>query len=290
MKIIYCFVLLVAPFFAIAQSPVPPEAKVEVISTGIKWGEGPLWKDGRLLFSDVGGNIMYQWSPTEKTTTPYMQPSNTSNGLALDNQGRMVFCQSGLRRIAREEAIGNIVSLASSYKGKEFNEPNDLVVKSDGSIFFTDPNFGHTSDIGFQGIYRISPSGVVQLLDSTFDKPNGICFSPDEKKLYVDDSPKHAIYMWDVVNDSTIANKKLFYTIPVNANVDGMKTDRNGNVYCSGPTGIWIILPSGLLVDKIATPQHTNNCCWGDADGKTLYITGWNSVYRIRLAASTGDK
>jgi gluconolactonase len=290
MKKILCLLLLLAPSFAIAQSPVPAEAKVEEISTGIKWGEGPLWKDGRLLFSDVGGNTMYQWSPTEKTTTPYLQPSNTSNGLTLDKQGRLVFCQSGLHRIAREDSKGNIVALASSYKGKEFNEPNDVVVKSDGSIFFTDPNFGHTSNIGFRGIYRISTSGNVQLLDSTFDKPNGICFSPNEKKLYVNDSPKHTIYVWDVVNDSTITNKKLFYTIPINANVDGMKVDAEGNVYCSGPTGIWVILPSGLLVDKISTPQHTNNCGWGDADGKTLYITGWHSVYRIRLAAPISNK
>jgi len=287
MKIIYCLMLLVVPFSAIAQSPVPADAKVEEISTGIKWAEGPLWKDGRLLFSDVGGDVMYQWSPTEKTTTPYLKPSNNSNGLTLDKQGRLVFCQSGLRRIAREDSKGNIVTLASSYQGKEFNAPNDVIVKSDGSIYFTDPNYGYTSNMGFRGIYRINTSGTVQLIDSTFDKPNGICFSPDEKRLYANDSPKHTIYVWDVVNDSTFTNKRVFYTIPMNRDIDGMKVDADGNVYCAGATGVWVISPSGLLVDKISTPMHTTNCGWGDEDGKTLYITGWHAVYRIRLVAPT---
>jgi gluconolactonase len=277
------YLLMLIPYFGLAQSPVPADAKVEEISTGIKWAEGPLWKDGRLLFSDVGDNTLYQWSPTEKKTTPYLKPSESSNGLTLDKQGCLVFCQSGLRRIARQDTKGNITSVASSFRGKGFNAPNDVIVKSDGSIYFTDPNYGYTSNMGFRGIYRVSTSGVVQLLDSTFDKPNGICFSPDEKRLYVNDSPKHTIYIWDVVNDSTFTNKRIFYTIPVSRDVDGMKVDSEGNVYCAGPTGIWIISPSGLLIDKIPTPLHTTNLNWGDEDGKTLYITGWFAVYRIRL-------
>jgi gluconolactonase len=284
-KNILCLLLLLAPSFAIAQSPVPADAKVEELTTGIKWAEGPLWKDGRLLFSDVGGNVMYQWSPTDKKTTPYMQPSETSNGLTLDKQSNLVFCQSGLRRIARQDAKGKITSVAESFNGKKFNAPNDIVVKSDGSIFFTDPDYGlkSKSEIGFKGIYRVSTSGVVQLIDSTFDEPNGICFSPDEKKLYVDDTPKHTVCVWDVVDDSTSTNKRVFYIIPNDRDIDGMKVDTKGNLYVAGASGIWVISPDGLLVDKIGTPMHNTNLNWGDADGKTLYITGWFGVFRIRL-------
>ena len=190
--------------------------------------------------------------------------------------------------------MNSIISLASTFRGKKFNSPNDLVVKSDGSIFFTDPDFNipfpQTSELHFQGIYRIDTSGSVKLLDSTFDKPNGICFSPDEKKLYVNDSHKCQIYVWDVVNDSTIANKKLLYQIPSTGYADGMKVDSAGNIYCTGPTGIWIVSPEGKYLDKIAMTENPSNCNWGDAIGKSLYITAGKSLYRIRLAAATAVK
>ena len=165
-----------------------------------------------------------------------------------------------LRRIARQELDGSIIPLASTFRDKKFNSPNDLVVKSDGSIFFTDPDFNipypYNKELAFKGVYRISTSGSIKLLDSTFDKPNGICFSPDEKKLYVNESPKCRIYVWDVVDDSTIANKKLFYQIPASGYADGMKVDSAGNVYCTGPTGVWIISPNSEYLDKIAVPEN----------------------------------
>jgi WD40 repeat protein len=194
----------------------------------------------------------------------------------------------------RREPDGTITPLASKFRNKKFNSPNDVVVKSDGSIFFTDPDFnvpvGQSVELSFKGIYRISTTGSIKLLDSTFDKPNGICFSPDEKKLYVNESPKVKIYVWDVINDSTISNKKLLYTLTTSGYADGMKTDSAGNIYCSGPTGIWIVSPAGVLLDKIAMTENPSNCNWGDEDRKTLYITAGKSLYKIRLqVTSIGD-
>ena len=199
-----------------------------------------------------------------------------------------------LRRVARQESDGSITPLASTFRGKKFNSPNDLVVKSDGSIFFTDPDFNvpypYNRELPFKGIYRISPSGSIQLLDSTFKLPNGICFSPKEKKLYVNESDSCKIYVWNVINDSTISDKKLFYQIPVKGYADGMKVDSAGNVYCTGPTGVWIISPEGEYLDKIAMSETPSNCNWGDTDRKTLYITAGHSLYRIRIGEITGTR
>jgi gluconolactonase len=277
------------------QSPVPPNAKLEKIAKGFLQPEGPVWKDSLgLLFSDIKANTIYEWSPSDSSIKVYLQPSDSSNGLTFDHQGRLVLTQMRLRRIARQNSDGTITPLVSTYHGKKFNSPNDLVVKSDGSIFFTDPDFNipypYNHELSIKGIYRLSNSGSLKLIDSTFDKPNGICFSPDEKKLYVNESAKCRIYVWDVLNDSTIANKKLFYQIPVSGYADGMKVDPEGNVYCTGPTGVWIISPSGQYLDKIAMTETPSNCSWGDPDRKTLYITAGKSLYRIRLADATGLK
>jgi gluconolactonase len=296
MRFFVTVVLILTPII-FAQSPVPPNVKLEKIAAGFLQPEGPLWKDGELLFSDIKANIIYRWSPIDSSIKPYLQPSDSSNGLTLDQQRRLVLTQMRLRRIARQEQNSSLTSLASTFRGKKFNSPNDLVVKSDGSIFFTDPDFNipypYNKELSFQGIYRIDTSGSIKLLDSTFDKPNGICFSPDEKKLYVNESPLRKIYEWDVIDDSTITNKKLLYTIPgtdYRDYADGMKVDDKGNIYCTGPTGVWIVSPSGKYLDKITMPDNPSNCNWGDADGKTLYITAGKSLYRIRLASTTGVK
>jgi hypothetical protein len=180
----------------------------------------------------------------------------------------------------------------STYNGKRFNSPNDIVVSSSGAILFTDPDFnvpaGQTRELNFKGIFRLSPSGRLQVIDSTFDKPNGISFSPDESRLYVNESAQHKIYVWDVANDSTFTNKRLFYTIPQTGYADGMKVDSSGNVYCAGPGGIWVVSPSGAYLTLIATPQTPSNCAWGDADRKSLYITAQTSVYRTRPGIGTG--
>ncbi len=290
------FLLLLLSSVALAQSPVPSGAKLITVSTGIEQPEGPVWKDGNLLFSDIQGNVIYKWSPVDSLRTVFLSPSWNSNGLTLDKQGRLILTQMGLRRVSRQETDGTITVLTATFRGKRYNSPNDIVVKSDGSIFFTDPDYnvpaGQSPELNFKGIYRISPSGVVTLLDSTFDKPNGICFSPDEKRLYVNDTPVRSIYMWDVVDDSTITNRRLFYQIPSNSGgVDGMKVDQGGNIYCAGPNGLWIISSTGTYLDKIPISVGPSNCAWGDSDGKTLYITGGygdGTLYKIHLAPATG--
>jgi gluconolactonase len=292
LHILSLVLLIVCCSALFGQSPISPDAKLEKIATGLLQPEGPLWKDGvGLLFSDIKRNLIDVWSPLDGSVKPWLQPSDSSNGITFDRQGRLVLTQMRLRRVARQELDGTITPLASTYNGKKLNSPNDIVVKSDGSIFFTDPDFnipfGQTRELSFKGIFRITPNGGLVLLDSTFDKPNGICFSPDEKKLYVNESARCLIYVWDVIGDSLLINKKLFYTIPSTGYADGMKVDPAGNLYCAGPTGVWIISPTGQYLGKIAMTENPSNCAWGDSDRKTLYMTAGSSLYRIR-AVGTG--
>jgi len=278
-------------------------AQLEEIASGFQQPEGPVWIEGvGLLFSDIKANKIYCWTPD--SVYVYMNPSDSSNGLTLDLEGRLILTQMAKRRVSRRESNGDITPLATTYNGKKFNSPNDLVVKSDGSIFFTDPDFnvpkdGYGTQMGFKGVFRISPYGVVYALDSTTfgtystnSKPNGICFSPDESKLYVNDSPNRIIYVWDV-NDSIISNKRILCNIPGTGYADGMKVDAEGNLYCTVSQGVFIISPSGQCLDTILVPKTpVSNCCWGDADRKTLYITAGNpwslpgKLYRIRLVTT----
>jgi gluconolactonase len=286
--------LMMCVSYAAAQSPVPAGAVLEKITTGYKFTEGPVWTDDNaLLFSDVHAGIIYRWSATDSTASVYLKPSDSSNGLTFDTQRRLILTQMAKRRLSRRETDGTITPLASTDRGRKFNSPNDVVVRSDGSIFFTDPDFntpvGQKVELPYKGVYRISPSGALQLLDSTFDKPNGICLSPDEKKLYVNESALGKICVWNIVNDSTLAGKKLLYTIPAGGYADGMKTDTAGNIYCAGPTGVWIVSPLGTSLGKIATPETPTNCAWGGKNKSTLYITAGTSVYRIKLT-TTGVK
>ena len=280
----------------ISQSILDPNAKLEVIATGIQQPEGPVWKEGLgLLFSDIKGNKIYKWT-AENGKEVYLNPSDNTNGLTYDLEGRLVAGQMGLRRIVRFEEDGSQRSLADRFDGKRFNSPNDLVVKSDGSIFFTDPDFNipggqQNKELAFNGIYRISHDGKLHLLE-TLALPNGICFSPDEEKLYVNDSQAHKIYVWDVFNDSTITYKKLFYTIPTYGYADGMKIDKDGNIYCTCSSAVWVISPSGELLGKIELPSNVaaSNCAWGESDNETLFITAGTSVYKVRPLKSGIEK
>ena len=297
------FLITFIAIASFAQSPVPPGAKVEKLATGFLQVEGPVWyngtglksaKDSTLLFSDIAGNTMYEYFPATGNSTAFLKPSDSSNGITFDREGRLVFCQMGFRRVVRMDSDGVITPLASTFRGKKFNSPNDVVVKSDGAIFFTDPPFnippGEKQELTFSGIYRISPSGSVQLLDSMLAYPNGICFSPDESRLYVNDSEVRIIYVWDVVDDSVLANKRVFATMKPTGYADGMKVDSSGNLFSAGPLGIWVFDKNGNCLDTILIPEQTSNCNWGDADRKTLYITASKSLYRIRLANLTGVK
>ncbi len=275
---------------AAAQSPVPSGATVELVAKGFQFVEGPVWSDSTgLLFSDIPGNTVYKWTAPGDVQV-FLRPSANANGLAFDAQGRLILAQTGLRRVARREHSGTQTPLATLYNGKKLNSPNDLAVKSDGAIFFTDPPFniptGEKAELSFSGIYRISPAGTLQLLDSSLALPNGICFSPDESKLYVNNSQERVVYVWDVVNDSTIANKRRFAAIAPTGYADGMKVDAKGNLFCAAPLGVWVFGPDGAVLDTILVPGQTSNCNWGDTDGKTLYMTSGTSVYRIRLAVT----
>ncbi len=282
-------------FALYGQSPVPNGAVAEKVAGGFGFVEGPVWNDSLgLLFSDMKNNVINDCAPDGKINI-FLNPSNVSNGLTYDKQGRLLITQTGLRRVVRMEPDGSMTVLASSYKGKKLNSPNDIVVRSGGSIFFTDPPFnipnGQHQELSFSGIYRIAPSnGELQLMDSTLKYPNGICFSPDEKKLYVNDSQVRIIYVWDVINDSAISNKRVFARMNHAGYADGMKTDHEGNLFSAGPLGIWVFSPLGTVLDTIRIPEQTTNCNWGGSDGKTLYITAGTGLYRIRLAQSSEIK
>ena len=258
-------------------------AKVEKIAEGFEFVEGPVWKDGRLLFSDIPANTVYQYTPAEGATV-FLKPSGNSNGLAIDLNGQLLLGRHGKRRLARITDNGIETSLASHYQGKQFNSPNDMAIKSDGSIFFTDPPYGVTPErevLGFYGIYRLTPDGRLKLLDKSMDRPNGITFSPDESILYVGDSESRRIYVWDVVSDTAIANKRLFAFMDAEGYTDGMKVDAEGRLFATGPFGVWVFDTNGTVLDTIMIPGQTANCTWGNADGRTLYVTSEDAVYRV---------
>lgn len=267
---------------------VSRSAKVEKLAGGFESIEGPVWyPDGFLLFSDTPGNTIYKWTPNGKISI-FRHPAGNPNGNTIDGRARLITAQHN-RRLTRTEKDGRIIVLAERYQGKRLNSPNDVVVKSDSSIYFTDPPYGIESkqeELGFYGIYRIAPNSTLTLLNQDMLRPNGIAFSPDETKLYVSDSEKKHIRVFEVKADGTLTHSKVFAELlgpPDKGVPDGMKVDIQGNIYCSGAEGIWIFSPTGQLLGKIFVPEVVTNLAWGDRDYKTLYITADSSLYRIRL-------
>ena len=259
----------------------------EVIAKNLMFTEGPVWRpEGYLLFSDIPANIIYKWKPGGELEK-FRSPSGNSNGLTLDKRGRLIACEHGNRRVSRTELDGSISVLAENYKGKRLNSPNDVVVKSDGSIYFTDPPYGvqpNQRELDFQGVYRISPDGELTLLVDDFVKPNGLAFSPDEKILYIADTDKKHVRAFDLNPDGTLANGRVFADLSGEKQhgPDGMKVDIDGNLYVtSGVT--WIFDSKGKHLGNIVTPEAPANCAFGDDDYKTLYITARTSVYRVRV-------
>ncbi|MBV9305822.1 MAG: SMP-30/gluconolactonase/LRE family protein [Acidobacteriaceae bacterium] len=287
---------------------IPASAKIEKLATGFQFTEGPLWfPAGHLWFSDVPGNVVRQWSPDGKVIE-ILRPSGYdgndappgaligSNGMIADRDGAVLLCQHGNRRIVRIAKDRRITTLVDRFEGKRFNSPNDLVYKSDGSLYFTDPPYGllkqdedPKKEINFNGVYRLS-HGKLQAVIRDLTRPNGIAFSPDEKALYLSNSDeKRKVWMrYNVGPDGTPVNGRLFFDVTAetaNGLPDGMKVDAQGNLYCAGPGGIWIFSPEGKHLGTIKMPEVTANCNWGD-DGKTLYITASTSLYRIKLLVS----
>ena len=286
---------------------VPADAMLEKIADGFAWAEGPVWnRAGKyLLFSDVPNNRIIKWKEGEGTSV-FLQPSGYSgaepftgrepgsNGLTFDKEGRLVFCQHGDRRIVRREKNGTITTLADRYEGKRLNSPNDLIFKSNGDLYFTDPPFGlpktfddPEKELPFQGVYRLSAKGQLTLLTTEVNAPNGIAFSPDEKKLYVADSARALWFVFDVKKDGTLSPGKVFFDGAEISKgrpgvADSLKVDVYGNVYAAAPGGLFILASDGSLIGRFDTGTATGNCAWGE-DGSTLFITSNTAVYRIRL-------
>jgi len=290
------------------DSLVSPEARLEKLAGGFEFVEGPVWvrEGGYLLFSDPNTNTIYRWSPEGQVSVyrtksgyagldigEYHQPG--SNGLAVDKQGRLVVDQHGNRRVIRVERTGAVTVLAERYEGRRLNSPNDLVFRSDGSLYFTDPPFGLPrvfDDAGketpWSGVYCLK-DGKLTLVTKELSGPNGIAFSPDEKYLYVDNwDPKRKVIMrYEVSPDGSISNGRVFYditrTVPGDDAWDGLKVDQRGNLYAAGPAGIYVLAPEGKLLGTIGLPEHVANFNWGDEDRRSLYITASTGLYRIRL-------
>lgn len=280
-------------------SVVDPDTVIEVVSRGYLFTEGPVWhpRDRHLTFSDIPGDCMYRWEHRSGAVSTFRKPSNKANGNAYDPDGRLLSCEHATSRVVRQEAEGTLTSLATSYRGAELNSPNDIIVGSDGSIYFTDPVFGRREFfglpreqiLGFQGVYRLPPSGgPLQLLADDFEQPNGLTFSPDERLLYINDTPRCHIRVFDVLPGGSVENGRLFAAVSGTGEgvPDGLKTDSAGNVYCTGPGGIHVFDRAGICLGVILIPEKTANFTWGDADLCTLFTTSSTSVYRLRVKIS----
>lgn len=299
---------------------IPAGARLERVSTGYQWIEGPVWAQGSLYFAEIYSNSIRKWTPGVgasiflqpsgyKGAAPYGGREPGSNGMTLDARGRLTVAGHAQRDIYRFETLSptaTITILADRYQGKRLNSPNDLVYRSDGSLYFTDPPYGlrtqNDSDprkeLKLNGVYRIPNAlrqkpgappdrAALQLLISDLPRPNGIAFSPDEKYLYVDNSqPKKQWWRYRVLSDGKVADPTLLYDAtsdPGMGGPDGMKVDEQGNIYSAGPGGIWILSPEGKHLGTIVMPERTANVAWGPPGRKTLYILATTSIYRVRL-------
>jgi gluconolactonase len=277
---------------------IDESAEVERLAGGFDFSEGPVWnaEGGYLLFSDMVGDVRRRWDE-QSGITEIAHPSNKGNGMIYDAEGRLIICEHSTSSVVRQRPDGSFQTIASHYRGKELNSPNDVVVKSDDSIYFTDPTFGRMPGFGaareqeldFQGVYRIPPGdGDLQLLVDDFEQPNGLCFSPGESLLYVNDTPRAHIQVFDVQPDGTLENGRLFFEncgrgVIEEGVPDGMKCDERGNVYVTGPGGVWVISPEAEHLGVIETPENVHNLNWGGPDWKTLYMTCSTSLCRAQM-------
>ncbi len=270
--------ILVAAVFAAAETDLVA-GEVTLVSEGYLFSEGPVWiPDEGLIFSDVVGNTLYR-----ANHDVYRNPTERTNGLALDPEGRLLACESALKRITRTEADGAITVVADKFEGKSFNTTNDIAVRSDGLIYFTDPGATKKTEMSHNGVYRANPAtGEITLATDTGRYPNGIGFSPDEKTLYVADYLGQMIRAYDVAEDGSLSNEREFISI---LNPDGFTIDTEGRIWCAAREGIVIINADGTQAGLIEIKSPTN-CCFGGDDGKTLYVTARRSVFQVQTNAT----
>lgn len=276
------------------------DAQLVRLASGGAWTEGPVWlpREQALVYSDIPNDRMLRWHAQDGLTV-FRQPSNFANGHTLDTQARLVSCEHGARRISRTEFDGRIVTLADRYQGRRLNSPNDVVVKSDGSIWFTDPPYGIVSDyeghaapseLGGNYLFRLEPdSGDLAIASDAFEAPNGLAFSPDESVLYVSDTgyslggTNYHIMAFDVVEGARLANSRVFAVVEPGRS-DGFRVDEHGNVWTSSDDSIQVYAPDGVRLGRIPVPERVSNCTFGGAHGRTLFVTASTSLYAIELA------
>jgi gluconolactonase len=270
---------------------------LEQLATGFAFTEGPVWDDrtSSLLFSDIPNSRTHRWDGREVTTA--RSETNKANGLAIDSRGRLLACEHATSRVTATSPDGSTATIASTYSGRPLNSPNDIVQRSDGGIYFTDPLFGRNNsfvgverpqDLAFQGVYLVREDGTEPaLISDDFVAPNGLCFSPDESSLYVNDSVLRHIRRFEVTDDGTLTGGDVFFSQTGDAErgvPDGMKVDGLGNVLCSGPGGIWRISQAGELIEVLEVPEVVGNFCFGGARRDWLYIAASTSIYRVPVA------
>jgi gluconolactonase len=284
---------LTAPGFEGIAGKDPP---LDQIADGLYFGEGPVWdqRKKRFLWVDIIGDTIYEWTPGVGKKA-LIHPSSHANGMTFDREGRLTIAGWSQRTIWRVEHDGSFTTIASRYEGKKFNSPNDIVVRSDGSVYWTDSAGGLVipgmvgedlqRQLDIQAVYRLTPQGEVKLVVEDTVYPNGLCFSPDESILYVNDTRLGLIRAFDVKPDGSVANGRVFHKLTGSEPgvADGMKCDREGNVYCTGPGGIHVMDPGGGLLGRLRVPGHCTNLAWGDDDWRSLYFTTYHGAYRTRL-------
>jgi gluconolactonase len=267
------------------------------LATGFLFTEGPIWhpRDQHLLFSDMPGDVRRQWRPG-KDVVEVMRPAYKCNGMTYDAALNLLVCEHATSTLVREYADGRRETIASHFEGKELNSPNDVCVRSDGSIYFSDPWYGRMPgfgverprQLGFQGVYRLSPSGALELVVARdlFEQPNGLCFSPDESTLYIDDTVKQLVRAFDVHRDGSLSGGRVFASglrpdDNAKGSPDGMKCDAKDNLWVTGPGGVWVYAPNGDLLGRVVAPEQTANLAWGGPDFRTLFLTASTSLYAV---------
>lgn len=263
--------------------PIAGIGKVELVAGGFTFTEGPAWfsASGKLRFSDIPASRIHELTPPS-TVAIFREPSGNSNGLAVDQNGLLIAAEHSGRRVSRTTKTGSIEVVADNWQGKKLNSPNDVVVRSDGTLYFTDPPYGgNPNELGFQGVFRVSPGGTVAVVDMNMFRPNGIALAPDEKVLYVSDSEHDFVRRYDVASDGSTTNPAKF--VDTSNTPDGMGMNQQGDLFVSTQAGVEVYRADGTKVGTLGVPEQPANCCFGGSDGKTLYITARKGLYKVTV-------